>query len=181
MKNLIIIVCMFCVVFTKCFAQDNASRIQEIKKMYAEIIQFSNSNKSKECKTGKMMENTEDNNSHKYSMEQTATYCKVSKEYSTYQAKFAGHEWNADVSIYMKNNKIFFVLINNAAETTIDNYRLYYGVYDKVIKVLKTSNEGDDSITPESMKTIEIKNKAEMKSIVDEFDKDFKKILKMTK
>jgi hypothetical protein len=82
-----------------------------------------------------------------YPMKQTATYCKVSKEYTTYQAKFAGHEWDADVSIYMKNNKIFFVLMNTAAETTIGNYRLYYGVNDKVIKVLKKSNEGDENIT----------------------------------
>jgi hypothetical protein len=181
MKHLTILVFWLNLGFISCYAQDNSSKIQDIKKMYAEIIQLSNTNSSKQCKTGKMIEYDYTNNSERYPFEQTATFCQVSKEYATYHAKFLGHEWNMDIAFYLKDKKVFFVLMTSGSEASSNEYRIYYDVKENVIKILNTSNEGDDAMPTESMKSKEIKDKVEKKRIIDDLNTSFKKVLKMTK
>ncbi len=52
MKHSILI--LFFLGITSSFAQNKETRIQEIKKMYAEIIELNNANTVKECKNGIM-------------------------------------------------------------------------------------------------------------------------------
>jgi hypothetical protein len=122
-----------------------------------------------------------DNNNQKRPFDQTATFCKISKEYSTYHAAFLGHEWSSDVAFYLKDSKVFFVLMKSGAEATYDEYRIYYDINKNVIKILNTSNGGDANIPFETVKPKEIKDKAEKKRIMDDVNSSFKKVLKMTK
>lgn len=176
MKHSIII--LFFLSITSCFAQNKETRIQEIKKMYAEIVELNNANAVKDCKNGKIMEETKDNNNQAYPMEQTATFCKVSEVYSTYSGQFSGHEWNFDLSVYLQNNKVFFISSSSNAESYADQYRLYYNTAGKVIKILHTSNNGED-MAPEDMKTQEITDKKEIARITAETNLEYKKTMKI--
>ncbi len=178
MKHLITIIFLLNVGFMSFYSQENPSRIAEIKKWYAEIIQLNNASKSKQCKTGKMIEYSMANDSKKYPFEQTAEFCQISKEYSTYHAKFQGHEWSGDMAIYLKNDTFFFVLMNYDEETNINEYRIYYDVKGNIIKILNATNEGADGAT---LKTVEIKDKAKIKFRTDDINSNFKKVLKMLK
>ena len=166
-----------------CYSQDVASRILEIKKMYAEVIKLSKSNISKQCKKGKMTSyeggfeigTIEWGRSR---VDQTAERCHISKDYTTYNAKFSGHEWDSDEIYYLKNNKIFFVFMSTWAEGCIYKYRVYYDLNENIIKILMKSNDCD---VGSHLNSSEIKDKAEMKRIYNDINSDFNKVLRMVK
>ena len=166
-------------IFISCYSQDNSSRILDIKKMYGEVNKLSNANTSKQCKTGT---NTSyegfDENSEQVPFEQTAELCHISKEYSTYRAKFCGYEWASETIFYLKNNKIFFVFQSTGAESCSDEYRAYYDINGKIIKILNKSNECNGD-TPSI--SSEIKDKEEMKRIQIDINSDFSKVVEMIK
>jgi hypothetical protein len=158
-----------------CYSQDVASRILEIKKMYAEVIKLSKPNISKQCKKGKKtfyegdfeIGTIEEGRSR---VEQTAERCHISKEYTIYKAKFSGHEWYSDIIYYLKNNKIFFAYLSAGAESCIYEYRVYYDLNENIIKILKKSNDCD---VYSPLKSSEIKDKAEIKRIYDNINSSF--------
>jgi hypothetical protein len=166
-----------------CYSQDVATRILEIKKMYAEVIKLNKSNISKQCKKGKMTSyeggfeigTIEHARSR---VDQTAERCHISKDYTTYSAKFTGHEWVENNIYYLKNNKIFFVFISTMDEGCQDEYRVYYDLNENIIKILNKSN-GCDVYSP--LKSSEIKDKAKMKRLYDDINSDFNKVLRIIK
>ena len=161
------------------FSQENTPRILEIKKMYGEIIKLSTSNTSKQCKSGKRTDYEGLNEeSKKFPFPQTAELCRLSKDYSTYHAKFCGYEWHSDTTYYLKDNKIFFVFSSSNPESCKSEYRVYYDLNGKVIRILQKSDpDCDGSVASEN--SIEIKDKVEMKSIVNSINSDFSKLLKI--
>jgi hypothetical protein len=179
MKYLIIIFFLLNFVSMSCYSQDNSNRILEIKKMYGDIININNSNNAKQCKTHKII-NYEgfDETSEKMPFDQIAEHCKVSNEYNTYKAKFSGYEWNNETIFYLKDNKIFFVFISSSSEACSNEYRLYYDLTGKVIKILNKSNDcnGDKPI-----KSSEIIDKDQAKGIVEGINTDFNKALQILK
>ncbi len=176
MKHSITILFLLFAGITQCLSQEKLLRIAEIKKWYAEIIQLNNTSKSKQCKKGKMIEYSMANDSKKYPFEQTAEFCQISKEYSTYHAKFQGHEWSCETAFYLKDNTFFFVLMPCGAEGSADEYRIYYDDKGKIIKILNNTNEESGS---ENLKSVEITDKTEIKRITDDVNTDFKKVLKI--
>ena len=179
MKYLIIVILIINTAFTNCFSQENSARILEIKKMYGEVIKLSSSITSKNCKTGKVT-NYEgfDESSEKMPFEQTAEYCNVSVDYTTYKAKFCGYEWSNETIFYLKGNKVFFVFMSSSSEACTNEYRIYYDLNGNVIKILNKSNDcnGDKPV-----KSSEIADKVEMKNIIDGVNTDFAKVLQMLK
>ena len=162
-----------------CYSQDSASRILEIKKMYGEVIKLSNTNTSKQCKKGKTI-NYEgfDQSSKKMPFEQTAELCHISKEYTTYNAKFSGYEWESDEIYYLKDNKIFFVFMVTGSASCSNEYRVYYDANENIIKILNKSNDCNGG---SPINSSEIKDKAEMKIIYDDIHSNFNKVLRMVK
>ena len=162
-----------------CYSQDSASRILEIKKMYAEVIKLSNTNTSKQCKKGKTI-NYEgfDQSSKKMPFEQTAELCNISKEYTTYNEKFSGYEWESDEIYYLKDNKIFFVFMVTGSASCSNEYRVYYDANENIIKILNKSNDCNGG---SPINSSEIKDKAEMKIIYDDIHSNFNKVLRMVK
>jgi hypothetical protein len=179
MKYLIIVILIINSAFTNCFSQENSARILEIKKMYGEVIKLSNSITSKNCKTGKVTDYQGfDENSEKMPFEQKAEYCNVSADYSTYKAKFSGYEWSTETVFYLKGNKIFFVFMSSNSEACSNEYRIYYDLNRNVIKILNKSNDCDGD---KPLKSSEIQDKAEIKSIINEVNRDFNKAMQMLK
>ncbi len=151
--------------------------------MYAEVIKLSKSNISKQCKKGKMTsyEGVFEDGTIEHArsrVEQTAERCHISKDYTTYNAKFSGHEWESDEIYYLKNNKIFFVFISTMDESWEYVYRVYYDLNENIIKILMKSNDGGGG---SHLNSSEIKDKAEMKRIYDDINSDFNKVLRMVK
>jgi len=160
-------------------AQTTNARIQEIKKMYVEVTALQAKPPKDACSEAKKIEyDSFDKNSEKIPFEQTASSCKLSKVYSTYHGKFLGYEWGEDITFYMKNGKVFFVLMSNGAEACANEYRVYYDMKGNPIRVLKRFNDCNGDAPVEKG---EMPEGADKKQVLADIRTDFKKILSILK
>lgn len=160
-------------------AQTNDARIQEIKKMYAEVTALRAKPPKDACREGKKTEyDSFDKNAEKIPFEQSASSCILSKVYSIYQGKFLGYEWGEDITFYMKNGKVFFVLMSNGAEACASEYRVYYDLKGNPIRVLKRFNDCNGDAPVEKG---EMPEGADRKQLLADIRTDLKKILSILK
>ena len=158
MKFLIIIYFLVSIIFMPLYSQDNSGRILEIKKMYGDIIKLSAEITTKQCKSSKVINyESFDENSEKMPFEQLAEFCIISKDYNTYKANFCGYEWSNETSYYLNDNKIFFVFITSNAEACNNEYRIYYDINGKVIKILNKVNRNNNYNSNNNVKKFLIK------------------------
>lgn len=175
------IVITFCILFAIVFksnAQDYSGRISEIKKMYAEIVQLEKAQHPL-CKTGiDTTYESFDNESEKYPFIQRAQYCNYSGNYQTASGYFTGYEWTRNIFAYLKNKAVFFIFIEGADAGCLVEYRIYYDINGKVIKVLLKENDcdGDDPYKSSVIQSVSLIN-----SIVERINNDYNSILKLVK
>lgn len=161
------------------FAQDNDARITEIRKMYAEAIQLENSGDSTACKTGtKTIYQGFDESSEKMPFKHSCNLCDYPGGYKIYTGDFNGYEWYNKTSYYYKDEKLFFIFSEGAAESCAWEYRIYYDQKGNAIKILEKSNDCTGEVPDKSQ---EIKDPTEKKRILDEANNDFNAILEMLK
>ncbi len=173
-KNLIILILLFVVNIV--LSQQKDIRIKEIKKMYTETNSLIS--KKKECISGKIIEYEGfDENSEKFPFDQIAESCKLENNYKTISASFNGYEWNCNMSYYLKNDTVFFVLMSTGAEGCISEYRIYFDSVGEIIQLLEKSNECDgnspltnkeikDAKQIENIKTIIMHNRSKIDEIL---------------
>lgn len=160
-------------------AQIKEARIQEIKKMYTEVNALQTNQAKGACNEATKTEyDSFDKNSEKIPFEQTASSCKFSNVYSTYHGKFLGYEWGEDITFYMKNGKVFFVLMTNGAEACANEYRVYYDMKGSPIRVLHRFNDCNGDTPVEKG---EMPEGADKKQVLADIKTDLKKIIAILK
>lgn len=175
-RNLIL---LFLLISNSAFSQDNASRVQEIKTMYSELTELQKAIDHKQCKKGKKTTyESFDSNSEKYPFEQTAEKCTLTKSYSILTGNFSGYEWSDKTIFYYKNNELFFVYAEQAAESCYSEYSIYYNTKGGIIKVLEKSNDCNGELPT---KNVELTDAAAQKHILDRVNEDLNEVMEMLK
>lgn len=161
------------------FSQDYSVRIQEIKKMYTDIIQLEKIEGFDKCKTGdKITYEGFSPESEQMPFKQISKKCDFSGHYTIYIGEFIGYEWDEKIIYYYENEKLFFVFIEQGAEACASEYRVYYDLNGNIIKVLQKSNDCDGEKPAIS---IEVKDKSEKENLLLQIDSNFLQILEMIK
>jgi len=75
--------------------------------------------------------------------EQSVSTCVLNDTYKLIRAEFSGYEWNDNISIYKRKDKIFFIFIESIGGSSYWEQRYYCDNDENVIKILK--KEGDMS------------------------------------
>jgi len=160
------------------FSQNKEERINEIKKMYAEVND--RLKKPKECVSNKIIEYEGfDENSEKFPFDQFAEVCKLNNNYKTLSASFNGYEWNCNMSYYLKNDIPFFVLMSTGAEGCISEYRIYLDINGEIIKLLEKSNDCDGNSPKTNKEVINENQLANIKKILIENKEKIDEIIKI--
>ena len=118
--------------------QSKEDRINEIKEWYGEVQRLGLINCDVKNKSKYESANSMD---MEVSFDQVVKNCNLNKDFNLIRGEFSGYEWNDNVVIYKRKDRIFFVYIEGAAESSYWEYRYYCDKDENVIKILK--KEGD--------------------------------------
>ena len=150
-------------------------RINDIKTWYNQIQKTG----KKQCKTKTNIRydglNPEEG---KMPFDQEASLCKISDELELVQATLNGYEWTSEVSIYKRDGKIFFVLINGAAEGWSYERRYYCDKDENVIRFLAREADGGEDISGPQIEQKLDSKKPGIREYISEDLSDIETILK---
>jgi outer membrane protein len=122
------------------------SRINDIRNWYSEIQSIG----MKNCTT-KAYTVYEDFGGNETPYGQTIQRCKLSPTYTLLNGDFSGHEWAENVKVYLKNDKIFFVIITAGDDGGNSEIRYYCNEDEKIIKELwRSADLGEELTGPNS-------------------------------
>lgn len=155
-------------------------RISEIKTWYEEA-QKSLSSTSKVCKNNeeKWMANLDKDNTMEFTNK--AQECTLPNGIKVYTGEFNGYEWQQKFIYYFKNDKLFFVYYESAAESCYDENRIYYDENQKPIQFLFKTNDCDGNDATDNKKIEDEKQQNDLIKIVDKHIVEIKRILEQKK
>lgn len=123
--------------------QTKEERIQEIKLWYSEIQKIGMQN----CETKKRVKyDSFDLDSEKIPFDQVVKTCKLDDHYELIRGEFGGYEWGQQLSIYKKDGKIFFVLVEGASEGWSYTKRYYCDRDENLIQLLENEADGGEEV-----------------------------------
>ncbi len=145
------------------------NRVEEIRKWYSEIQAIGMKNCTTKTYTVYETVGYDDNGKQiKSPYEQTIQRCNLSPIYSLYDGYFTGDHWGQSVKVYLKNKKIFFVLIAGGGEGSSYEERYYCNEDEKIIKELSREADFGEELTGAN---IEVKTN---------INKDIRKVIDFT-
>jgi hypothetical protein len=123
--------------------QTKEERIQEIKLWYSEVQKIGMQN----CETKKRVKyDSFDLESEKIPFDQVVKTCKLDDHYELIRGEFGGYEWGQQLSIYKKDGKIFFVLVEGASEGWSYTKRYYCDRDENLIQLLENEADGGEEV-----------------------------------
>ena len=123
--------------------QTKEERIQEIKLWYSDIQKIGMQN----CETKKRVKyDSFDLESEKFPFDQVVKTCKLDDHYELIRGEFGGYEWGKQLSIYKKDGKIFFVLVEGASEGWSYTERYYCDRDENLIQRLENEADGGEEV-----------------------------------
>ena len=155
-------------------------RISEIKNWYSDA-QNSMKSADKNCK------NAEEKWAYKLDKELSMDFvnrvsqCNLPNGIKVYTGEFNGYEWQQKFSYYFKNDKLFFVYYESAAESCYEENRIYYDENKTPIQFLFKTNDCDGNDATENKKIEDKKQQNDLIKIVDEHFAEIKRILEQKK
>lgn len=162
---------LFCLLAS---SQEKNERIQQIKKMYAEVNELMKNNNKVNCKSAKeIVYDSFSPESEKIPFDQTYQACQLTKGYEVLTANLSGYEWGSGYYMYRINKKLFFAFVSSGAEACATETRIYFDSNENPIKVLEKSNNCDGN---EVSISTEIKDATAIKTS----DEDVKTVLNKT-
>jgi hypothetical protein len=167
--------CLFCI-FS--FSQVKNERVQQIKKMYAEVNELLKNNNEETCTSAKeIVTDKFSPESEEIPFEQTYQTCRLAKGYDVALADLSGYEWGSSYTIYRFNSKIFFAFISSGAEACATETRVYFDTNENPIKVLEKTNNCDGN---EVSLSTEIMDPKAINATIEDVTTVFKKVVAMT-
>jgi len=118
-------------------------RVNEIEKWYSEIQSIGLIN----CQSKSFIEYQYSPYPDKKPFNQHVQSCKLKDAYIVKTGNFSGDHWGRHVSIYYKNEKIFFVIEEEGGEGQLYETRYYCDSEEKIIKQLDRQAEGGAELT----------------------------------
>ncbi len=155
-------------------------RISDIKTWYDEA-QKSRATTSKHCKNNE--ENWKANLDKDTEMEfiNKVQECILPNGITVYSGEFNGYEWQQKFSYYFKNDALFFVYYQSAAESCYEENRIYYDQNKTPIQFLFKSNDCDGNEATDNKKIEHRKQQKDLIKIVDKQIVEIKRILAQKK
>lgn len=116
-------------------------RIQEIKKLYANIQR--SPNQDQDCTTKSKTTINYDVIEEGIPFENKAKECQLEDDLMYQQVTLNGYEWSETTSFYYHDGKRFFAYTSGGAEACGYDYRVYYDRDGEIIRVLLAENDCD--------------------------------------
>lgn len=151
-------------------------RISDIKNWYNEA-QNNMKSADKNCKKA------EEKWVHKIDKELSIDFvnrvsiCNLPSGIKVYSGEFNGYEYQEKISFYFKNDKLFFVYYESAAESCYDENRVYYDEDKTPIQFLFKTNDCDGNYAGNNKKLEDPKQQKDVLKIVDQHFEEIQKIL----
>lgn len=155
-------------------------RISDIKNWYSDA-QNNMKSADKNCK------NTEEKWVYKLDKDlkmdfvNKASECILPNGIKVYSGEFNGYEWQQKFSYYFKNDKLFFVYYESAAESCYEENRIYYNENQKPIQFLFKTNDCDGNDATDNKKIEDKNQQNDLMKIVDKHIVEIKRILEQKK
>jgi len=128
-------------------SQSVKSRVIEIKKWYNEV----ESKGYNDCKTLEYLEYQYDYAfDKKKPYVQILSHCKIENKYSVKKGEFTGHHYRIYITLYYRNNKIFFAFVEGGEESYSYENRFYCDANEKIILELHRDSDEYQPITSEN-------------------------------
>jgi len=121
------------------YAQNNESRVLEIKKMYSEVKALETNIKIINCERNSINQKDKIGPPNE-NYNQTFENCHLPLEYSYLRSNRLAWEFGSETFVYKKNNKIFFIWSTYGTVCQSLEYRIYFNENQKPIKFLKKIN-----------------------------------------
>jgi hypothetical protein len=123
--------------------QTKEERIQEIKLWYSEVQKIG----MKNCESKKRVKyDNPFSPDEKIPFDQVVKTCKLDDHYELIRGDFMGYEWSQQLTIYKKDGKIFFVLVEGASEGWSYVKRYYCDKDENLIQLLENEADGGEEV-----------------------------------
>jgi hypothetical protein len=155
-------------------------RISEIKTWYDDA-QKSLASDSNSCKKNeeKWKASLDEDNVMEFTNK--AQECSLPNGIKVFSGEFNGYEWQQKFSYYFKDDKLFFVYYESAAEACYDENRIYYDENQNPIQFLFKTNDCDGNDATNNKKIEDKKEQNTLLKIVDKHIVEIKRILEQKK
>ena len=129
--------------------QSEESAVKEVRRMFEEVQQMPK-NRYKEYNS--IRYHTINASEPKIPFDQKVRVYQMGKGYELTVGEIGGWEWEETVSIYKKNGRIFFILVEGSGVAMLYEHRFYCDSNEKVVRRLKKESLDDDLAKIESKK-----------------------------